>query len=317
MTRHFLEPTEASLHGYFSVDLPPILTIESGDTVQVRTLDAGWGLEALSLERRPRKRVAPPTDAPLQGHALCGPIAIRGAQPGMTLGVAIETVRPGPWGWTWSGGAHGNPINQRLGTDTGEETLLLWEVDAARNLAQNQLGHRVSLRPFMGILGMPPPTPGAHSTWPPRRWGGNLDCKELVAGSVLYLPIGVEGARFSVGDGHGAQGDGEIGGQAIECPMEQVDLTFTLHTDFPITTPHAQIAAGWLTFGFHEDLDEATVIALNAMLDLMMGRYDCSRKEALGLASIIVDVRVTQIVNGVRGVHAFLPDTTVNEYSVT
>ncbi len=196
-----------------------------------------------------------------------------------------------------------------MGTDTGEETLLLWALDPERTIAQNQLGHRVSLKPFMGIMGMPPPEPGVHSTWPPRRWGGNLDCKELVAGSVLYLPIGVEGAIFSVRDGHGAQGDGEVCGQAIECLMEQVDLTFTLHTDLPITTPHAKIPGGWLTFGFHENLDEATVIALNAMLDLMVQHYSCSRKEALGLASIIVDLRVTQIVNGVRGVHAFLPDT--------
>ncbi len=100
MTRHIIEPNEQSLHGYFSVELPPILTIAPGDTVQVRTLDAGWGLEPPSLDRQPRKRFAPPTDAPLQGHALCGPIAIHGAQLGMTLGVAIETVRTGPWGWT-------------------------------------------------------------------------------------------------------------------------------------------------------------------------------------------------------------------------
>ncbi|MEZ4618814.1 MAG: acetamidase/formamidase family protein [Caldilineaceae bacterium] len=273
------------------------------------------GLEALILSAT-QTRLRRLTDAPLQGHASVAPLPFAGNKPGMTLGVAIETVRPGPWGWTWSGGAHGNPINQRLGTDTGEETLLLWEVDGAQPCAEPTRPPRFAPSVY-GDPGDATADAGAHSTWPPRRWGGNLDCKELVAGSVLYLPIGVEGARFSVGDGHGAQGDGEIGGQAIECPMEQVDLTFTLHTDFPITTPHAQIAAGWLTFGFHEDLDEATVIALNAMLDLMMGRYDCSRKEALGLASIIVDVRVTQIVNGVRGVHAFLPDTTVNEYSVT
>lgn len=312
MAIHVVEPNEQTLHGYFSADLAPILTIEPGDTVRYRTLDAGWGLEPPSLDRQTRKRVAQPLNAPLKGHALCGPISIRGAKPGITLAVTTVAIRPATWGWTWSGGANAHPINQRLGTDTGDESLLLWTLDHTANIASNQYEHRVPLRPFMGIMGMPPPEAGAHATWPPRQWGGNLDCKELGVGSTLYLPIGVDGALFSVGDGHAAQGDGEVCGQAIECPMDQVDLMFTLHDDVPIDMPQACIANGWLTFGFHEDLNEATIMALNAMLDVIVHRYHCSRKEALGLASIVVDLRVTQIVNGIRGVHAMLREEAIS-----
>ena len=134
-----------------------------------------------------------------------------------------------------------------------------------------------------------------------------MDCKELVAGSTLYLPIPVPGALFSVGDGHALQGDGEVCGTAIECPMERVDLTFRLREDLRLTTPRANTAAGWITLGFHEDLDEAIMIALSAMLDVMCEQYGLQRPDALALASLVVDMRITQLVNGVRGVHAVLP----------
>jgi acetamidase/formamidase len=134
-----------------------------------------------------------------------------------------------------------------------------------------------------------------------------MDCKELVAGSTLYLPIPVPGALFSVGDGHAAQGDGEVCGVAIECPMELVDLTFRLRDDVRLTTPRANTPVGWITLGFDEDLNEATVLALIAMLDLMTELYGLSRPDALALASLVVDFRITQVVNGVRGVHALLP----------
>lgn len=111
-----------------------------------------------------------------------------------------------------------------------------------------------------GVYGMPPAKPGVHSTIPPRPTGGNIDCKELIAGSTLYLPIEVEGGLFSTGDGHVAQGDGEVSITAIECPMERVDLSFEVLDDMPLSTPIAKTAAGWVTMGFHEDLDEAMVI---------------------------------------------------------
>jgi acetamidase/formamidase len=159
----------------------------------------------------------------------------------------------------------------------------------------------------MGVMGMPPDEPGILSTYPPRVTGGNLDCKELIAGATLFLPIAVPGALFSTGDGHGVQGDGEVCGTAIECPMERVELTFHLRDDLRLSTPRAHTTEAWVTFGLHEDLNEATLIAANAMLDLMGEQYGLHRKDALALASLTMDLRITQIVNGVRGVHALLP----------
>jgi acetamidase/formamidase len=128
-----------------------------------------------------------------------------------------------------------------------------------------------------------------------------------VSGSRLYLPIAVSGALFSVGDGHAAQADGEASSTGIECPMERVELTFRLRGDLSLAMPRANTPAGWITFGFHKDLNEATMIALEAMLDLLHEHYGMERLEALAMASLVVDLRITQIVNGVRGVHAVLP----------
>jgi acetamidase/formamidase len=174
-------------------------------------------------------------------------------------------------------------------------------------VGRDQFGWAVPLRPFMGVMGMPPDEPGLHPTFPPRPWGGNIDCKELVAGSRLCLPIAVPGGLFSVGDGHAAQGDGEVCGNAMECHMDRVELVLTLHPGLHISTPRADTPAGMITFGFHQDLYEACIIALEAMLDLMEERHGLQRREALALASVLVDMRITQLVNGTRGVHAILP----------
>ena len=172
---------------------------------------------------------------------------------------------------------------------------------------RDQFGHVLALKPFMGVMGMPPAEPGIRPTAPPRATGGNLDCKELVVGSTLYLPVTVRGGLFSTGDGHALQGDGEVSTTAIECPMERVRLTFNVRTDMKINTPHAHTPAGWVTMGVHENLQEATMSALSAMLDLMVAELKVERLEALALASLVVDLHVTQIVNGVRGVHAVWP----------
>ncbi len=158
----------------------------------------------------------------------------------------------------------------------------------------------------LAIMGMPPAEPGLHSTVPPRPTGGNLDCKELVAGSTLYLPIAVPGGLFSAGDGHARQGDGEVCVTAIECPMEAVDITFSLHPELRLAMPRAQTPAGWITFGLHEDLNEAALLALEGIVELLGELYGMDRHQALGMASVLVDLRVTQIVNQVKGVHAVL-----------
>jgi acetamidase/formamidase len=304
MAHHILELAQATLHGRFSREFPPVLRIDPGDTVQFRTLDAGWGLKPPNLDGSSRAKFARP--AGHDGHALCGPVAIRGARPGATLEVQIDRIELGAWGWTVAGGWP-SALNQRLGLADAPDLLLRWQLDPHTLTGRDQHGHTVGLRPFMGVMGMPPDEPGTHSTTPPRICGGNIDCKELVVGSSLFLPIPVQDALFSVGDGHAVQGDGEVSGVAIECPMQRVDLTFQLHNDLRLTAPRARTPAGWLTFGFHEDLNEATVIALEAMLDLMCEQHGLQCQAALALASLVVDLRITQIVNSVCGVHALLP----------
>jgi len=300
MAIHTVELTRETLHGSFSREYEPVLTIDSGDTVRFRTLNAGWIVD-ISEERRFEPRVKGRDD----GHALCGPVAIRGAQPGMTLAVQIDDILPEAWGWTSAGGRDSD-INRRLGLLKRADSLV-WTLDTTSRTGRDQCGHTVALHPFMGVMGMPPDEPGVHSTIPPRFCGGNIDCKELVVGTTLYLPISVPGALFSVGDGHATQGDGEVCGVALECSMERVDLTFRILDDMKISTPHIHTSAAWITLGFNEDLQEATMIALDAMLDLMCEQYQLSRSHALALASLVVDLRITQIVNGVQGVHAVLP----------
>jgi len=223
----------------------------------------------------------------------------------MTLAVHLTAIRTAHRGFSCGGGFH-SYWNERLGLTEAPEWFVRWRLDPETNTATSQVGQRLRMRPFVGNLGMPPAEPGWHSTFPPRYCGGNLDCKELVAGSTLYLPISVAGGLFSLGDGHALQGDGEASGPALECPMERVSVTFELLNDMPLRMPQADTPAGWLTFGVDEDLDEAMWLALDGMLDALE-RRGYHRKEALMLASLTVDLRITQIVNGTKGVHAILP----------
>ena len=305
MATHHLQADRATLHGHFSRSLTPVITVDSGDTVVYQTLDAGWSeLEQANPFEAPKK--FQPRDMKFDaGHALHGPVAIRGARAGQTLEVAIDSARPGKWGWSSAGGFP-SWINEKLGLESGPQVALRWAIDADAGTARNQHGREVVIRPFLGLIGMPPPEPGNHGTVPPRRWGGNIDCKELIPGSRLYLPIPVDGALVSLGDGHAVQGDGEVASPALECPMERVEVTFTVH-DRELKMPRAETPAGWITFGFQETLDEAAVVALDGMLDLIGERHGIERREALSLASLLVDLHVTQVVNGVKGVHAILP----------
>ncbi|ARU61186.1 acetamidase [Tumebacillus avium] len=307
---HQLLPDRHSLHGPFDKDRPPALTIDSGDTVRLATLDSAWGIEPRAYKGATRRKFAE-FDRERDGgnHALTGPIYVQGAEPGMTLEIKINEIVPGAWGWSSAGGFN-SYWNRRMGVAEEAEVLLDWALDRDKMTARSLHGdfpYEVAIRPFLGILGMPPAEPGTHSTFPPRFCGGNLDCKELTAGSILYLPIPVKGALLSVGDGHAVQGDGEVSGPALECPMERVDLTLTVRDDLRLTMPRAKTPTGWLTMGLHEDLDEAMWQALEGMLDLIGSLYGISRTEAYALASLTVDLRITQIVNGVKGVHAFLP----------
>lgn len=187
----------------------------------------------------------------------------------------------------------------------------LWSLDAEQKRGRTQSGVQIPLRPFLGVVGMPADEPGVQTTFPPRFCGGNLDCKELIEGSSLYLPVAVEGGLLSLGDGHAAQGDGEVAGPALACPMEQVEVEIHLHHDLRLTMPRAHSALGWMTFGFHTDVNEAWAQATEEMLKLMTEQFSLSTKSALGLASLVVDLRITQVVNGIRGVHAILPPNAI------
>jgi acetamidase/formamidase len=282
---HDLPLAEETVHGYFSSALPPVLTVDPGDSVRFQSLNARWHWEP-GLDRFER-------DTELHtGHALNGPIEVRGARAGRTLTVRIDEVTPRPWGVTF---AHGDASHWTLAGG-------VWTDDR---------GVSVAAAPFLGVIGMPPPEPGVHSTGPPRRFGGNIDCKLLVAGTMLYLPISVDGALLSAGDGHGAQGDGEVSGTAIECPLERAQLTLELRDDLDLRTPIARTEDAWIAFGFDEDLDLAAEQCLATMLDLMERELGFDRAHALALSSVAVDLRVTQIVNGAKGVHAVLRDDAI------
>lgn len=281
MAVHELPLERRTLHGHFSPDLPPVLAVESGDSVRFSTPSSGWYL-ASGEQFEPR-------DETLDGgHALAGPIEVRGARAGDTLAVRVDEVVPASWGITLTEQPH----------------RLMWELDGGVGRSS---GFTLDLRPFLGVMGMPPPEPGVHSTVPPRRWGGNIDCKELAAGATLFLPVPVDGARFSAGDGHARQGDGEVSGTAIECPVE-AQVTFDVRDDLPLEWPIARVDGAWITFGFDPDLGRAAQLALDGLLVLMEREHGLGRQDAVALASVVADLRVTQIVNESVGVHAVLRD---------
>jgi acetamidase/formamidase len=277
---HELPLDRRTIHGRWSRDLEPVLTIDPGDSVRLQTLGAFWADESgePAFER-----------ADDDGHALSGPIAVRGAQKGATLSVRIDAVDPGSRGVTLTSYPH----------------KVDWEL--ADGVGRSSSGQAVRLAPFLGVIGMPPDEPGTHSTEPPRASGGNIDCKELVAGSTLYLPIPVDGALLSAGDAHARQGDGEVSGTAIET-TSRTRLTIDVRTDLELEWPIARTKDAWLAFGFDRDLGVAARIAKENMLALLTREHGFAADDALALASVAVDLRVTQVVNDVLGVHAVLAD---------
>jgi acetamidase/formamidase len=301
VTAHHLDPTSETVTQIFSASAPAVVSVNPGDTLIVRTLDAHGYLERpKSWDEQP-----PRMFTPYRGHCLAGPIEVRGAEPGQVLAVHIESMRPEVWGWTTAGLAD-EDLSQALGVTAGPVASLVWDLDPDRLVGRAD-GFTVPLTPFLGVIGMPPPEPGEHSTTPPRALGGgNIDCRELVAGSTLYLPVTVAGAALCLGDGHAAQGDGEVGGTAIECGMTST-ITVSLVNDPPLPTIHATTPAGRITFGFSAELNEAMTSALNAMVTWMTSVYDTDRARALALASVAVSLRVTQVANKTWGVHALLP----------
>jgi acetamidase/formamidase len=302
VTTHTLEPTPDTTVDVYDPAHAPRLTIEPGDTVVVTSLDASGYLERQATPGEKR----PTMFAEARGHCLTGPIAVAGARPGDLLALRLDELTPLEWGWTVAGGLE-TPVTHRLGVADGPSSWLLWDFDTSAGTATESRGFRRSLAPFLGVMGTAPADAGSHSTIPPRAGnGGNIDCRELVAGSTLYLPVAVDDALLYLGDGHAAQGDGEVGGTAIECSMRTV-ARVDIAGPRPLTGVHAETPAGLITFGFDADLNAAMGDALDDMCTWLGALHDIDRATALALASTVVDMRITQVANRVWGVHALLP----------
>lgn len=307
MTTHHLTSTRDTVRDVFSRDHPPVLTVDPGDRVIVETLDASGYLRPQAWPGEAAPRLLPAA----RGHCLIGPVHVRGAHPGQVLAVQVEWLTCGAWGWT-AAATRQTPLTRQLGLPAGDPAWLLWQIDPVAGTARTAVGPAprqvtVNLAPFLGVMGMAPNLAGEHSTVPPRTdSGGNIDCRELVAGSTLYLPVKAPGAGLYLGDGHAAQGDGEVAGTAVECPMTAA-IVLQLQDSAPVIGVHAVTPDARLTFGFDANLNVAAAAALAAMVDWIALLTAAPRATALALASPLVDLRVTQVANDTWGVHARLP----------
>jgi acetamidase/formamidase len=291
-------------YGCFSAAIEPVLTVESGDRVTIETVSGGLGDLpetgfTLLPEHRPICAALSPDPGP---HILTGPIAIAGAAPGDVLEIRIEDIAlRQDWGWT--------AIRRGRGTlpeDFPADRLRHSRIDIARRTATLPWGAEIALKPFFGVMGVAPrPERGKISSIEPFEHGGNIDLKELVAGTILFLPVWTEGALFSVGDGHAVQGDGEVCLTALETALTG-RLQLILHKDRSLDLPIAQTPDRLITMGFDPDLDIAARIALRQMIAQIRARTALSAEDAYMLCSLAADLRVTQLVDGNKGIHAML-----------
>jgi acetamidase/formamidase len=292
---HRLAAEDGAIHYRWSAELPPVLVVEPGETVIVETRTGDDG------QLRPGAHTDAVVDLDFSRlHALTGPIAIRGARPGEALAVRIEEISTAQWGFVMA--------RPGAGVLRGFPPYLRFvELDQARGHAMFAPGVGIPIRPFLGIMGVAP-RQGELRTIEPGDHGGNLDCRELGVGATLYVQVQVPGANFSCGDGHAAQGDGEVCVTAIECGLT-TRLRLELYRPLvSLRGPLAETGEGWLTLAAAPTVEEATAAALTAMIELITTATDLSRSDAYALCSVAVDVRINQLVNGrMRGVRAVLP----------
>jgi acetamidase/formamidase len=283
------EPT----HSVWDRSLHPRLHIEPGDEVQIECVDASGdqvhpGMMLADYLRIDRTRI----------HALTGPIWIEGAEPGDVLGVDVMATRHCGWGWS--------SIVEGLGflKDRFREPYLFhWELDGESTASL--VPAVVPLRPFLGVMGVARGEDGSFRTRPPGPFGGNLDVRELCAGSRLYLPVFNRGALFSCGDGHAAQGDGEVCINGIECPLD-VTLRFHLYKHQQLAGPLVEssdlvapdsVADAWVVVATGTDLTDASRAATGRMIDLLVSRWGLSEVHAYILCSVAMRLRLSQVVN--------------------
>jgi acetamidase/formamidase len=307
---HELKLTPTNVHwGYYDAHLKPVLKIASGDTVRVETMVAG-GLERLNLAGVPDAEIPDSlkeveksiTDRGPGAHPLTGPIYVQRAEPGNTLEVHIlgfEYLHPfGVTGF--------RPGSGTLPDEFPYARFKMIRFDPKAGVAEFSRGVRLKLAPFWGSIGVaPPPVIHRLSSGPPGSHAGNLDNKELVAGSILYLPVHVPGALLSIGDGHAVQGDGEVTITALETSLRGTVQIF-VRKGRQIRWPRAETPTHFITMGLNPDLNEAARMATREMIDFLVSQKGMSRDEAYILCSLAADLRVTQLVDDTKGIHAML-----------
>ncbi|MEJ7768425.1 MAG: acetamidase/formamidase family protein [Chitinophagaceae bacterium] len=306
---YVLNPTPATVAwGHYWSETPPALRIKSGDYVKVHTLITssperleGAGLAPAEVERELRE-VQTVKDRGPGGHVLTGPVYIDEAAPGDVLEVRIISVDLAvPYGY--------NAIGQNgfLSDEIFERNMRIIRLDLKKMTGHFANGIEIPLRPFFGSMGVAPPKEaGRWNSAPPWIHAGNLDNKELVAGSSLFIPVHVKGALFEIGDGHAAQGNGEVDITAIETSLKG-KLQFIVHKGKKLLWPMAETANHIITMGCDRDLNAATHIAVREMINYLMNDKKLSKADAYMLTSVAVDVNITQLVDGNVGVHAMLP----------
>jgi acetamidase/formamidase len=298
-----------TVHYEWNNAIPPRLEIEPGDTVVFDTRDAADGYYSpASTHSDVLGR------GPFRGHPLTGPVLVKGARPGDVLTVEILEVKPGAtFGWTAIRPGRGLLPEAEF----AKPFLTIWDLTDGAH-ARTGRGIRVPLAPFPGVMGVALDEPGGHSTMPPRKNGGNMDIKQLVAGTTLLLPVWVDGALFSVGDGHGAQGDGEVCVTAVEM-MAQVTLRFGLERSRRLREPQfrtrgplgsaSELGPCFATTAHGPDLFASAQQAIRYMIDHLVDSRGLSREEAYILCSVAVDLKISEIVDAPNWiVSAFLPE---------
>jgi acetamidase/formamidase len=296
------KPHDHTLHGahhHFGWDrsIPPVLTVAPGSTIEFECLDASGG----QLTRDSTVADVAALDFG-KVNPVTGPVFVEGAAPGDAVKVTIHEFKPSGFGWTANIPGFG-----LLAEQFTEPALHIWKYDAA-TLAPALFGPggRVPLKPFAGTIGLAPAEPGLHSVVPPRRVGGNMDIRDLAAGTELYLPVEVAGGLFSIGDTHAAQGDGEVCGTAIESPMNLVltlDLVKQANLKMPrFTTPgpvarHLDEKGYEVTTGVGADLFAGAQAAVSQMVDLLAARHGMAAVDAYMLCSTCGDLRISEIVD--------------------
>jgi acetamidase/formamidase len=305
--RHHLASTPEHCHwGYFDAALPPVITIASGDVVTIDCVSGGADVlptdgpfQVLEDHRAILAALTPK----LPGHILTGPVAVEGAEPGDALEIEILSIECRQnWGWSAI-----RPLAGSLPEDFPMRKLWRTGIDSQRGVATLPWGLELPLAPFFGVMGTaPPPVYGAVTSIVPREFGGNIDCKELTAGSTLFLPVFAPGGLFSAGDGHGLQGDGEVCLTALETALRGT-FRLTVRKDLKLDMPRARTATHHITFGLNEDLDDAAKQALRQMIAFITAQTKLPAEDAYMLCSLACDLHVTQLVDGNKGVHAMLP----------